>query len=127
MKAMHVMTRLVVTATPKMSVNDAAELLTEYHISGLPVVDAEGRVVGIFSSTDALGKRGEFVSEVMTCPAITVEPETCVEELATLLAAKNINRLPVVQGGRLVGIVCRADLVRYLATRRAWAEAREDS
>lgn len=126
MKAAHIMTRRVITAGPGMSIGEATRILSECHISGLPVVDEEGRVIGVFSATDAISKRGDVVGDVMTAPAITVEPDTSMEEVAALLSAKDINRLPVIEEGRLVGIICRADIVRYLATRRAWAEARQD-
>ncbi|MDA8216758.1 MAG: CBS domain-containing protein [Dehalococcoidales bacterium] len=124
MKAKHLMIREVMTARPEMSVEDALRLMVERHISGLPVVDAEGRVVGVFSGTDALAREGKQVGDLMTAPAITVDQECTVEEVAVLLAAKDINRVPVVHEGRLAGIISRADIVRYVATKWAWHEAR---
>ncbi len=124
MKAKHIMNRQVVTAHPDMSVHEATQLLVARHISGLPVVDAQGRVVGVFSTTDAIARTGETVGEVMTTPAISVDDDCPIEEVATLLAAKDINRVPVLHEGRLVGIISRADIVRYVATKWAWHEVR---
>lgn len=124
MKAKHLMNQRVVTARPDMAVDEARKLLISHHISGLPVVDEHGRVVGVFSLTDALSREGTKVGEMMTSPAISVNQETPIEEVATLLAAKDINRVPVLHEGRLVGIISRADIVRYVATKWAWQEAR---
>lgn len=119
-KAKHLMTRNVVTARPEMPIAEATELLVAYHISGLPVVDADGVVLGVYSATDALARQGTLVREVMTTPPIVVDQDCPIEEVAALLAAKDINRVPVVSEGRLVGIVSRADIVRYVATKWAW-------
>ncbi len=124
MKAKHIMNRHVVTARPEMSIGEATQLLVARHISGMPVVDEQGRVVGVFSTTDAISRAGEKVGEVMTTPAIWVDDDCSIEEVATLLAAKDINRVPVLHEGRLVGIISRADIVRYVATKWAWHEAR---
>jgi CBS domain-containing protein len=114
------MTRQVISARPEMAIAEAKQLMVAHHISGLPVVDREGRVVGVFSSTDAIARSGVTVSDVMTVPAVTVSQDCSIEEVATLLAAKDINRVPVVSEGRLVGIISRADIVRYVATKWAW-------
>jgi CBS domain-containing protein len=124
MKAKLLMTREVITTSPESEVGAATRLLLQHHISGVPVVDSLGAVVGVFSTTDALAKQGQLVKDVMTSPAVCVGPDTSMEEVATLLVAKDINRVPVVQEGRLVGIICRADIVRYVASKHAWAEAR---
>jgi CBS domain-containing protein len=124
MKAKHIMNRAVVTARPEMTVEEVRQLLVAHHISGLPVVDEQGQVIGVFSTTDAIAKSGGIVGEVMTAPAVTVDQECSIEEVATVLAAMDVNRVPVLHGGRLVGIISRADIVRYVATKRAWHEAR---
>ncbi|MHB1132408.1 MAG: CBS domain-containing protein [Chloroflexota bacterium] len=120
MKASTVMTRQVIMARPEMSLDEATELLVAHHISGVPVVDEDGQVVGVFSVTDALARQGATVREVMTSPAVCVGPDTTLDEVAAVIVAKDINRVPVVVEGRLVGIIGRADLVRSLACRRAW-------
>jgi CBS domain-containing protein len=146
-----VMTREVVSATPDTPIKDAATLLAERGISGLPVCDADGRVVGVLSEADLLVKQGgpqrisgglfawlvetasapdlaklkaHTAGEAMTSPPMTVEPDTPVSEAARTMVESGINRLPVVEDGRLVGIVTRADLVR-LFTRSDEEIARE--
>ena len=124
MKAKHLMSKQVVTAHPTMTVVTVTAILVANHISGLPVVDEDRVVVGVFSTTDALARSGDRMSDVTTSPAITVDQECPIEEVAALLAVKDINRVPVLSEGRLVGIISRADIVRYVATKWAWHEAR---
>ena len=137
MKVDELMTRVVVTVTPETSLKDAASLLSSRRISGVPVVDASGTVVGILSEADILAKesgeqprrgllgwlletdaaladkiRARTAGEAMTAPAITIAPNRPVHEAAARMVAESVNRLPVVEDGKLVGIVTRADLVR---------------
>lgn len=138
MKVVEVMTREVVSVRPGATLKQAAQLLVENRISGLPVVDDENHVLGVFSEADVLPKEtaGVFaqqplawltgfdievdrskldahvVGEAMTSPALTIEAEMPVSKAARLMSQKGINRLPVVEKGKLVGIVTRADLVR---------------
>lgn len=144
MRAKDVMTRAVVTITPSASIQDAARSLIEHRVSGLPVVDADGRVIGIITEADLIVRRtsasegrswwhrflsdperlaedyrktaGSTVGDVMTRAVICVDPGMPVEAVAALLAAQAIKRVPVVTDGRLVGIVSRADLIKALAT-----------
>ncbi len=137
MKVVELMTRNVVMVTPETSLKDAASLLATRNISGVPVVDASGTVVGILSEADILAKvsgerprggllgwlleadvalddkiRARTVGEAMTAPAITIAPDRPVHEAAARMVGESVNRLPVVEDGKLVGIVTRADLVR---------------
>ncbi|MBI4316940.1 MAG: CBS domain-containing protein [Chloroflexi bacterium] len=128
MRVKHIMNREVIVGRPEMLVEEANELMQQHHISGLPVVDEEGSVLGVFSQTDALIKAGQCIGDSMTSPAVTLDQEAGIKEAAALMAAKDINRLPVLRQGRLVGLVSRADIVRYVATHHAWVEPRaEDS
>jgi CBS domain-containing protein len=140
----QIMTKDVVSVSPDSSVRDLARLLIERRISGVPVVDAEQRVVGIVSEGDLLfraetGARrprarwlsifvgdGESaadfiksharrVSDLMTRDVVSVSEDATVSEVAGILAERHVKRLPVLRDGRLVGIVSRADLVRALA------------
>lgn len=122
MNARYIMSRDVVTGRLDMALEEALDLLRQRHISGLPVIDEEGHVVGVFSQTDALNRSGDKLSQLMTSPAVTVDEDTSIKDIAALMAAKDINRVPVVRQGRLVGIVSRADVVRYLATQHAWVK-----
>jgi len=134
-----VMTRDVVSVTPDTPLKDVAAAIVERGISGLPVCDADGAVVGVLSEADLLVKQGgspersgglfawlvetasapdlaklraHTAGEAMTSPAVTVETASPVSEAARTMVSLGVNRLPVVEDGRLVGIVTRADLVR---------------
>lgn len=115
-KAEDIMTREVITTTPQATALEAARTLAEHHISGMPVCD-QGRLVGILTESDLPGvEPGEVtVRELMTTEVITVAPETPVPEIASLLAQHDIKRVPVMAGDRLVGIVSRGDIVRWIA------------
>ncbi len=152
------MTREVVTLSPEMTVEAAAERLVQRGISGAPVVDDRGRLVGVLSESDilrrlkgiaeeALGKRyltsrvhsldllaflGEHqhaaveavyrqlreskVGDVMTKHVQSVRPTDSLEKVAATMIEHDVNRLPVVDVERVVGIITRADLARVLAT-----------
>jgi len=141
MKVGDVMTRSVAAVRPETPLRDVAALMVERGISGVPVVDAEGSVLGIVSEADFVIKERGVVAdrnrllqrifgksrkeraelakieattagEAMTSPAITVEATDTLQAVAELMASRRINRLPVIEGIRLVGIVTRADLVR---------------
>jgi CBS domain-containing protein len=146
MQASDIMTTDVITVRPDTSIFEAATLLADRHISGLPVVDEGGAVVGILSESDLLhrvetgtGKPqrswfGEFrnstrklageylkenavkVGDVMTENVVSVTPGTPLGEIADLLERHHIKRVPVQAQGKLVGIVSRANLIRALAS-----------
>ncbi len=136
-----VMTQPVLSVRTETPLREVALLLSEHRISGLPVVDAEGAVVGIVSEADLLMKeqgpdaihhrrfarfigesresqaqlakiRAVTAGEAMTAPAVTITPDRRLSVAAGLMVARKVNRLPVVDDGRLIGIVTRADLVR---------------
>jgi CBS domain-containing protein len=147
MKASDIMVRDVCTIGPDASIQDVAEILLSKRISGLPVVDAAGHLIGIVSEGDLLRRAeagtehsrswwlkllmgretlaAEYVKEharrvkdVMTRDVITVEPDTQVTDVAALLEKNRIKRVPIVEKGRLVGIISRANLVQALAGMR---------
>ena len=121
--ARDVMTTNVISVTPDESVDEAARLLTFHDISGLPVCQA-GRVVGVVSEADLIGKSGATVGAVMTSPARTVTELTTLEQVAEQLTQQRIRRLPVLDNeGRLVGIVSRRDVLRWAASRVPVAQA----
>jgi CBS domain-containing protein len=136
-----VMTRSVSTVRPETPLRDVAQLLAQQGISGVPVVGPDGAVVGVVSEADLLVKEqgvgairhrpltalfGESrrsramlakaaavtAAEAMTAPPITVTPRQSLHEAAAIMTERRVNRLPVLDGGELVGIVSRADLVR---------------
>jgi CBS domain-containing protein len=115
MRISEVMTHEVVAVPPAASLKDAARLLAAHGISGLPVV--EGRaVLGVISETDIVecetGDLHRLVVDAMSSPAVTVDSDWAVADAAKVMLAKGVNRLPVLERGKLVGIVTRADLVR---------------
>jgi CBS domain-containing protein len=140
------MTRDVAVVHPETSLLEAVKLMARRRISGMPVVDDTGTIVGMLSEGDlvrwhegyterqarwldmlaegfelapafleGIREQQRKVKTVMTPGATTVAEETLARDVAHLMYAKNIKRVPVVRDGRLVGIVARSDLVRALA------------
>lgn len=148
MKVRDIMSTKVVTVSPSTSVRDIAGLMVEKHVSGLPVLNDNGTLVGMVSEGDLLRRpeigtqkhRRRWVSffsgvdsqareftkshalragDVMTKQVIHVSEETPLGDVVGLMEKHNIKRLPVLSDGKLVGIVSRADLLRALAARQA--------
>ncbi|PDW00537.1 CBS domain-containing protein [Candidatus Viridilinea mediisalina] len=117
MKAREIMTQAVISINEAATVEDAARLLARNRISGLPVVNAEGLLVGLVSEHDLIAKPGRLVGELMTRGVITIGLDTEVEQIQHLLTHQRIRRVPVVEHGKVVGIVSRSDLVRQIAMR----------
>jgi len=112
-----VMTSSVISVSPYESVDEAARLVTFHDVSGLPVC-ADGKVVGVVSEADLIGKSGATVGDVMTSPAVTALETTGLEQVAEQLTQQRIRRVPVVDGqGQLIGIVSRRDVLRWAASR----------
>lgn len=143
MQAQDVMTPWVATIDADATVQDAAKLMLERSVSALPVVDGKDRVVGIVSEGDLVRRtelgtdaprswwlrlfsddaardyvktHSDSVRDVMSRPVICVRRTTPLKEVARRLEKHRIKRVPVLEAGRLVGVVSRADLVRRLAT-----------
>jgi CBS domain-containing protein len=118
MIARDIMTRKVCTIQPEASAQEAAQLLDQMRISGLPVVDEDGKIIGIVTEADIISKvdrEGLLVADIMSHEVIFVDEETLVSEIAMLLTDRKIKRVPVVNDGKLVGIVSRADIVHAVA------------
>jgi CBS domain-containing protein len=114
MIASDIMTHKVCTIHPEAAVQEVARLLSREHISGAPVVNAEGTLIGIVTEADMLGKvdrEGLCVADIMSQQIFAVKENTSVNEIACLLAERKIKRVPVVRDGKVVGIVSRADIV----------------
>ena len=111
------MTTNVVTARPDMLVIDVIRTLLRLHISGLPVVDDDGNLLGIITEHDIVnfiisGNAADTkASEVMTKTVETYAPDTPFEEIVNHFAAHRIRRVPVVEGGKVVGIISRRDII----------------
>ncbi len=118
MIARDIMTSNVCTIRPEASAQEAAQLLSQKRISGLPVVNPDGKIIGIVTEADIISKvnqGGLLVADIMSHEVIAVDEETSVSEIASLLTKRRIKRVPVVQKGKLVGIVSRADIVNAVA------------
>lgn len=117
MNAGDLMTTHVITVDDRARIEDAARLLAHHRISGLPVVNRAGALIGVVTEHDLLAKSGTLVSEIMSRGVISVTPETDAEAVALLLSDRRVRRVPVLDHGRLVGIVSRSDLVQQIAMR----------
>ena len=144
MRAHQIMTRSVITVTPDDTILAAAKLMLERHVSGLPVVDTAGKLVGIVSegdfirrseigtqkkrgrwlkfllgageaATEYVHEHGKKISEVMTRDPITITEDTPLDEIVTSMETNGVKRLPVMNGTKLVGIVSRANLLQAVA------------
>ncbi len=116
-KVGDIMSSPVITVGPDCSVGQLAVLLNKYGISGVPVVDQDGRILGIATEHDVLTHADEgkdTVVHIMSTHVITTSPDVPAVEAGRLMVANRIRRLPVVHEGRLVGIVTRGDIVRAL-------------
>lgn len=147
MQAKDVMTTQVVTVSPDTPVADIAKRLIERRISAVPVVEDDGRLIGIVSEGDLMrrpesgGERhrswwlplvaepetqareyvkshGARAREVMTRDVVTVGEDASLEEIATLLEKHRIKRVPVLRAGKVVGIVSRANLLQGIVAQQ---------
>jgi len=145
MRAHQIMTRPVVTVTPETTIVDAANLMLQRHVSGLPVVDAAGKLVGVVSegdfirrseigtgrkrgrwlrfilgpgksASDFVHEHGHKVGEVMTKTPLIITEDTALAEIVALMEKNNVKRLPVMRGDKVVGIVSRANLLQAVAS-----------
>ncbi|MFL5625437.1 MAG: CBS domain-containing protein [Ktedonobacteraceae bacterium] len=117
MNVKEVMTTNVITVRVDQTRQEAARLLSQHRISGFPVIDNNGVLLGIVTEYDIISKEGRTVGDIMTHDIISVSADTDLEEVRHILVHERIRRLPVIDQGRLIGIVSRADLVREVATR----------
>lgn len=145
MRAHQIMTRPVITVTPETSIVEAANIMLQRHVSGLPVVDGGGKLVGVVSEGDFIRrseigtgrKRGRWlrfilgpgksaadfvhehgrkVSEVMTKTPLTITEDTALAEIVDIMEKNHVKRLPVTRGDQVVGIVSRANLLQAVAS-----------
>jgi CBS domain-containing protein len=154
-QASDIMTTPVVTVTPDTTVRDTAKCLLDNRISGVPVVDRAGKLVGIISEGDLMRRpesgterrpswwlslfsdaetqartfvkrHGGRVADVMTRQVVTIDEDTSLEDVADTLEKNRIKRVPVLRNGKLIGIVSRADLLHGLVARRDAASVSAD-
>lgn len=146
MKAADIMTRQVITIDPDSTVAEAAQRMLTNRISGLPVCDGSGQLLGVISEGDLLRRaetgtvrraswwlamlagaastqaadysksHGRAVRDVMSTNVVTVNEEASLDEVVRLMESNRIKRVPVLRAGKLVGIISRANLLHVLAT-----------
>jgi len=149
--ARDIMTTDPITARAEMTVTEAAQLMTERRVGALPVVDADGGLVGLVSEGDLIMQDakvhfptylhllggfifypgsterfesdlkkavGATVGDVMTADPVTVSPDATIEDVATLLVEREVSRIPVMEGDRIVGIISKSDVVRAIAAEK---------
>ncbi len=115
----EIMNKRVVSIRPDATLAEAIQILTQQHIGGAPVVTAEGAVVGVISELAMIDvvfdsdAKNALVKEYMTAQVHTVHPDDPLSRPAQLFALYSFRRLPVVEDGKLVGIVTRRDLMNY--------------
>jgi CBS domain-containing protein len=144
MRAHQIMTRQVITIAVDAPIVDAANIMLDKHISGLPVVDEAGKLVGIVSqgdfirraeigtqrkrgrwlkflvgpgraASDFVRERGRKVGEIMTPDPCTVTEDATLEDIVELMERNHVKRLPVLRGDKLAGIVTRTNLLQAVA------------
>lgn len=145
--AAEMMTANVLTVAPDIPTSRAAAMILENGITALPVVDGEGQLLGIVSEDDlvrcneekrdshrswwltfltisttdlkeAFGEGKQPVAEVMSRDVVTASEETTLRRLVAMLATRRIKQVPILRDNKLVGIVSRIDILRYLAQER---------
>ena len=115
MVAKDIMTERVITVSGDSPVQELAKLLMENSVSGVPVADKSGKLLGVVSEADLLAKKGAHVRDIMNPKIFTVREDTPVEEIAAVMTREKIKRVLVVGEKQLSGIVSRADIVRAIA------------
>ena len=145
-KAKDIMTKKIITVSPDAEITQAANLLLEKRINGVPVINTAGELVGILCQSDLIAQQKSIpipslftlldgyislttskrmdkevekiaatkVAEAMTANPVVVDPETDIEKIAALMVEKNYHTLPVIDAGKLVGILGKEDVLRTL-------------
>ncbi len=145
-RARDIMTKEILTVTPKTSVSELAELFTTHNINGVPVVDDEGRLLGVVTENDLIYQKkkvhiptvinildsviylespekmkqemqkitGVTVQDIYTSNVVTIGQETPIDEIATIMAEKNIHTLPVLDNDNLIGVIGKGDIIKTL-------------
>ncbi len=115
-----IMTTDLVAVRPNSSIEEAIEILLSRHISGLPVTDEDGRLVGVITEFALLAVtydkrvKNHTVSQHMTREVITVNANDPLNRIADLCIVHRVRRVPVMQDGRLIGVIARRDVLRAL-------------
>ena len=128
----EIMTREAVSITPKYSIRESVDLMLEKGIGSLPIVDKEDKLVGIVTERDfALALAGsltnETVGDIMIKDVITTTPGTPIESCSKIMVRNNLRRIPVVEEGKLIGIVTSTDILRFFGDKEMFASMTSNS
>jgi CBS-domain-containing membrane protein len=147
LKAKDIMTTNVITVTPDTTIENLAHILIEHNISGVPVVNNEGDLIGIVTENDLISKNKRLhiptvmrlfdayimlespatiekeirrmaavtVNDILIRDVVTVSEETSLEEIATIMSEKDVYLVPVVDKGKILGIVGKADIIKGIS------------
>jgi len=146
LQARDIMTTEVMTVSPQTTVLDLARLLAEHKINGAPVVDDNGRLVGVVTQSNLIDRVkkfelphvvtildahfylelpgtfkknleklvGNLVSDIMAAPPVTITADVQVDEIASIMARRQVHTLPVLDGDKIIGIIGKIDIIRAL-------------
>ena len=121
--ASDVMVKEVITVTESTPLKDVARMFVEKKITGAPVVNVEGELVGVISETDIIRKTTSIgawspntVGQIMTRPAVTVSPDETLQRVCEMMYNRRIHRVVVAEGARIKGILTTMDILRAIAT-----------
>jgi CBS-domain-containing membrane protein len=146
LQARHIMTTEVITVSPATKVLDLARLLAKHKINGAPVVDDQGRLLGVVTQSNLIDRAkkfelphvitildahfylerpstfkknleklmGNLVTDIMTAPPVTITADVEVDEIATIMARRQVHTLPVLENEKLIGIIGKIDIIRAL-------------
>jgi CBS-domain-containing membrane protein len=147
LQARDIMTKEVITVSPETKVLDLARLMAENKINGTPVVDNQGRLVGVVTQSNLIDRAkkfelphvisildahfylerpstfkrnleklmGNLVADIMTAPAVTITADVEVDEIATIMARRQVHTLPVLEEDKIIGIIGKIDIIRALS------------
>jgi CBS-domain-containing membrane protein len=146
LQARDIMTKEVITVSPRTKVLDLARLFAEHKINGAPVLDEKGRLIGVVTQSNLIDRAkkfelphvitildahfylerpstfkknleklmGNLVSDIMTSPPVTITGGVEVDEIASIMARKQIHTLPVMEDDKIIGIIGKIDIIRAL-------------
>ena len=128
----EIMTRDVISISPKYSIRESVDLMTDKGIGSLPIVDKEDKLVGIVTERDfALALAGslttETVGDIMIKDVITTTPGTPIESCSKIMVRNNLRRIPVVEEEKLIGIVTSTDILRFFGDKEMFASMTSNS
>ena len=128
----EIMTRDVISISPKFSIRESVDVMTKNGIGSLPIVDKEDKLVGIVTERDfALALAGslttETVGDIMIKDVITTTPGTPIESCSKIMVRNNLRRIPVVEEGKLIGIVTSTDILRFFGDKEMFASMTSNS